>query len=416
MEANKMKELVLITKRFPFFKTEAFLESEIKILAKAFDKVTIFPYEVDSYCRNVPDNVVVDCSFSTLYQKKKSRAVKTLLSGELAKAISVHWAMIRSAKDLNMLLKFVSNARAYSHFFSIQSERINQADLVYTYWFNEATYAFLKLKDAGIITPKVVTRGHRFDIYENQPTTRRFWPYRKYCLGQIGTVYSISDDGKQYLEKNYGHDTDIKIARLGVYDHQRVAKKSVPGDVCIVSVSRVAPMKRVDFIKKAIVQYALQHPEKRIKWTHFGDGEGWSALSDSEGVPTNMTLDLKGNVKNETIYAHYAQHSVDLFTNLSSSEGIPVSIMEAISFGIPVVATKVGGTGEIVGDSTGKLLPDHPTIEEVVTAYEEVLDGAFQAAQVRGFFNKYYNAEKNYAHFSSDLSGLNSPKKHLQPS
>lgn len=37
-----------------------------------------------------------------------------------------------------------------------------------------------------------------------------------------------------------------------------------------------------------------------------------------------------------------------MFINVSSSEGLPVSIMEACSFGIPIIATNVGGTAEIV--------------------------------------------------------------------
>jgi glycosyltransferase involved in cell wall biosynthesis len=41
---------------------------------------------------------------------------------------------------------------------------------------------------------------------------------------------------------------------------------------------------------------------------------------------------------------------------VSLSEGVPVSIMEAFSAGIPVYATNVGGTSEIVDNSNGKLL------------------------------------------------------------
>ena len=42
--------------------------------------------------------------------------------------------------------------------------------------------------------------------------------------------------------------------------------------------------------------------------------------------------------------------------NVSESEGIPVSIMEASSFGIPVIATNVGGVGEIVENGYNGLL------------------------------------------------------------
>ena len=44
---------------------------------------------------------------------------------------------------------------------------------------------------------------------------------------------------------------------------------------------------------------------------------------------------------------------VDLFLTVSANEGIPVSIMEAQSFGIPVIATDVGGISEIVNNVNG---------------------------------------------------------------
>ncbi|MFR4320263.1 MAG: glycosyltransferase [Blautia massiliensis (ex Durand et al. 2017)] len=42
--------------------------------------------------------------------------------------------------------------------------------------------------------------------------------------------------------------------------------------------------------------------------------------------------------------------------NVSSSEGIPVSIMEATSFGIPGIATDAGGTKEIIRDKENGVL------------------------------------------------------------
>ncbi|MBD8490897.1 glycosyltransferase [Echinicola sp. CAU 1574] len=402
----KNKELILLTKRFPFFKTEAFLESEIDILAEHFDTIRIFPYEIGNYCRQVPENVVVDTTFSRVYQRKKSRAIQTLVSREFRKAVADHFSHLKGPKDLNMLLKFVSNARAYYCFFEQQLEVINKEALIYTYWFNEATYALLNLKLQYGLAVNIISRAHRFDIYEQLTTTRSFWPYRRFCLENIDRLYSISEDGKHYLEKRYKVQKEIEIARLGVHDRQKMARRSSLGIIQIVSVSRIAPMKRVDFIRQAVLQYAFEHPNNKIVWTHFGDGPGMEELNQTSDIPENLVMDFKGHVKNDEVYGFYEQHSVDLFINLSSSEGIPVSIMEAISFGIPIVVTKVGGTGEIVSEVNGKLLSANPTLEEVVKAFSDVIKRKLQAEEIRRFFNSHYNANTNYQAFAKSLAGI----------
>lgn len=70
----------------------------------------------------------------------------------------------------------------------------------------------------------------------------------------------------------------------------------------------------------------------------------------------NITCVLKGNVENGKLMEEYCRIPYDFFVNVSSSEGVPVSIMEALSFGIPCIATEVGGTEEIITDSKDGVL------------------------------------------------------------
>ncbi|MDD0858820.1 glycosyltransferase [Arthrobacter alpinus] len=83
----------------------------------------------------------------------------------------------------------------------------------------------------------------------------------------------------------------------------------------------------------------------------------WRPLEDdlrriaSEVEREDLVIELKGAVANDEVLNFYRNHEISVFINVSTSEGVPVSIMEAISFDIPVVATSVGGTPEIVGGS-----------------------------------------------------------------
>lgn len=106
-----------------------------------------------------------------------------------------------------------------------------------------------------------------------------------------------------------------------------------------------------------------------------------------------------GNVKNSEIMAYYANESVDCFITTSESEGAPVSIMEAMSFGIPIIGTDVGDVGFMV-EGNGILLSDNPHVAEISDAIMEIHNETDEhIEQLRKVslekWRKYYNAENN---------------------
>jgi glycosyltransferase involved in cell wall biosynthesis len=122
----------------------------------------------------------------------------------------------------------------------------------------------------------------------------------------------------------------------------------------------------------------------------------------------NLNAQLVGHVFNKDIYDFYFNHPVDLIINLSTSEGIPVSLMEAQSYGIPAIATDVGGNSEIVGSNTGILIESSFTIESVANSISALIDKKFESIEIRKEWLKSYNAETNYRAFAKTLSNLGS--------
>ena len=104
---------------------------------------------------------------------------------------------------------------------------------------------------------------------------------------------------------------------------------------------------------------------------------------------------------------YYSANRVDLFISLSASEGLPVSMMEAISFGIPILATGVGGVPEIVNTSTGRLVKADDSANSIALAARQLLDGEGPSRdEILAFFKANFEAEMNFGEFADILRAL----------
>jgi glycosyltransferase involved in cell wall biosynthesis len=118
-----------------------------------------------------------------------------------------------------------------------------------------------------------------------------------------------------------------------------------------------------------------------------------------------------GNVENSKILDFYSENYVDLFINFSEFEGVPVSIMEAQSASITVLATKVGGTTEIVSSENGFLVEKYFDLSETVKQINSFLNSSNESIVKKRksaylSWKKSYRAEKNYIDFFKSLRNI----------
>ncbi|MFA7273179.1 MAG: glycosyltransferase [Crocinitomicaceae bacterium] len=270
----------------------------------------------------------------------------------------------------------------------------------YSYWSDDVAIGLGMLQNKF---PELITfsRVHRWDLYFEE-SEFGYLPYRTFLVNSIGRIFSISQDGIEYI-RDYWKEQDmskIVLSRLGVSNSHpfRLSNNEI---FTLVSCSNLIKVKRVDLIAKALGEI----DDIKIKWVHFGDGVCREMIEEFiQNMPDAISVELKGSVSNKEIYAYYAKLKPDLFINVSSSEGVPVSIMEAMSFGIPVIATDVGGNGEIVNQKNGFLLHSSASIEEIAEcilnfARLEKLDIVlYQNNSFSTWFEKY-NSKENYLTF-----------------
>lgn len=409
------KLLIFFTSSYPNSSEEVFVENEIRFLEKSFDKILIIcaTSNNNTTTRYIPKNADVIFFNDAVTLWKKISSFKFLFKKTFWNELKYNRTFLQikfRRIHIKTLLIDLIKADLLCRFTNKMIK--NQASFaqthIYSYWsdYRAIACAMIKIQHPNY---KVYARNHRWDLYF-YANTPQYLPLRKYIFDHLDAVFCISDDGLDYLKKvlNFSHTT-FKIARLGTINTQteiRPYKELNP--FLITSCSNLIPVKRVHLIIEALSLIK----DRPTQWVHFGAGVLKSQLTDLAKKfldKSNITYDFKGYVPNEELLSFYTDHQVDLFINVSESEGVPVSIMEAMSFGIPIIATAIGGTPEIVKDGfNGYLLLPNPTSEEIAETITKfyslsVAEKLLMRQNAYNTWNEEYNAEKNYTTFVDQL-------------
>lgn len=400
----KKREVILLTAGFPFGKGETFLEAEIPFLSEGFDKVIIIPLSsVKAEHRKIPLNCLIQPLPTQLSFFQKFLALRFLFAKEVHKELNI----IRSVykKKLNkgiVTTLLVSYARAKC--IAKKLERFIdpiKEQVFYSYWCEDSAIALALLKQKHP-SLKTVTRMHGWDVYF-EVSSFGYLPYRHFIADKMNNLFPISKKGKLYIQEKWKVNLMNKtlVARLGVSSQQFTFANSKT--FSIVSCSNVIPLKRVELILAAI-----KNINQPLKWVHFGDGP---LLQQIKKEAKGLNVEFKGRVQNKKVLEYYKANTPSLFINVSTSEGIPVSIMEAFSFGSPVIATDVGGNNEIVDDENGTLVPATITPEELgqeILRYIEMNEEELLMKRKAAYatWEEKYNADKNYTSFVRFLAEL----------
>ncbi len=137
------------------------------------------------------------------------------------------------------------------------------------------------------------------------------------------------------------------------------AVKKIPKDKFrIVSVARLIPHKGIEAILQVLSRLDFDY-----EYVLIGDGPLREKL-ESLAKELNVNVLFKGNISKRGV-ANWLNSS-DLFILNSSYEGLPHIVLEAMQNDCPVIASRVGGTPEIVKNGENGLLFEHNNIEQLL--------------------------------------------------
>jgi glycosyltransferase involved in cell wall biosynthesis len=414
--------LYLIVSDYPYGFGEPFLEDELAVIASHFEKIYLIiaePFKADKtqIKFHIPPNAEI------LELQIQGSGLKKLMAA--SSWFSSSWSLERNfIKNVykqsfsSLHLKLMLSYEAFANLFE---DRMNQLIkehahpenqiVLYTYWLTNASYGLSKLKKR---MPKlhVVSRSHRWDcfFYVNPGN---YLPFRPSMVACLDGIYPISDAGTTYL-RNQLQGTEIskiQTSRLGIsLEEIKPQQSKKPKHLRILSISFISQVKRIDRIIDAL---AITE-NCTIEWTHIGSSPNlndpiFEMARQKLSSQKHIQYHFAGEQSKEQVYNHLRSNSFDVLLCTSESEGIPVSMMEAIGFGLPIISVNVGGIAELVDDGeNGELMDADASSSEIAAVIEKwagIDENEFEILSSKAYSNylQYFSAQKNYMQFYSEV-------------
>lgn len=286
----------------------------------------------------------------------------------------------------------------------------NSPLVVYSFWFSHHAMAMPLLRQE-FPQLRYVSRAHGIDVYPERHPYGHL-PFHGLRAVTPDILAPCSLHGVQTLQREGIPVARLMLAHLGVpQGPPQPCPASADGELVLVSCSGMLPVKRLPLLVRLLADLARQRPQLRITWHHLGDGpeapQVHAAIEQSLRPLPNITPVLHGQLTPENVrtFLTGAHGPLDALINVSSKEGLPVSMMEALSAGLPVVGPDVGGVAEIITPETGILLPADCNLKAFLQAMD-ALSGwkaPEKRARNQAIFAASFQMDINYRQFAETI-------------
>lgn len=409
-----MKEIIYLTGSMesPFF------TNEIEYFCAQYDKIHVIAYSGD---RKVCDDLAKKYGFSYDFANVLSKYFLSLFSLRKWKKKSYVIDEIKTRTSGSI------KRRGYVYLYGIYSiivdkiinEHVSKGNDVYLYsfWLSRPAFAIASMNiDRNPQIKRIVSRTHRYDLYEEE-NKFGYLPFRKFIVENLDTIYfSSKDTYEYYVKKAYSNNQSQALRKLSYLGTNNPVNKKIHKNddkLVIVSCAYIMQRKRLDLIIEVVRCLALKGIS--VKWIHIGNGEiedKIKKLAFEKLDSMQIDYSFVGKLADEEIYNLYYKENADFFINMSDSEGIPVSVIEALSMGIPAIARNVGGNADAIIDGFDGVLIEKEKIsisdlKELATRIVDIYNNKELYRQMsvnaKSHWDKTFNGSKNIREVCKDL-------------
>lgn len=246
--------------------------------------------------------------------------------------------------------------------------------IIHAHFATQPTDLARKLS-ATLCIPYSLT-AHGYDVYRRPPTD-----FADRCRG-ANAVVTVSEANAHYMVNTLGAPaSNLSVIPCGIdtnwFKPQFPGRSQIPLLVCV---ARMRPVKNLPVLLQACA--TLRDQGVKFRCVVLGDGDDrpmLEALRNTLGL--NTVVQFPGITSQENVRNWWRQASIGLLTSLS--EGMPVSLMEALSCAVPVIAPAIGGIPEMIKHSVNGFVVPVNNPKAVASAITKILTDTEMARQMR---------------------------------
>lgn len=281
-------------------------------------------------------------------------------------------------------------------FVKLDLSKFSKESNIHAQFATQASIVSLLIKEYYSNYPHISFTFHAYDIYFKNK-------WFNLLIEKSHKAFSISNFNIKYVQEKYDVSNKIVLSRLGV-SRRGILKegKKESDNFRIGLMSWFVEKKGVNFLLEALKQLK-ENGFENIKVVLAGDGP-LKVKYKQYIVENNLTemVEFIGKIDSDQKIDFY--NSLDLFVLPSiklknDQDGIPVVLMEAISFGIPIISTNISGIPEICIDNYNGILIKEKNIPELISAIQFIINN--KNAQKKFSFNSLIVSERFDIHLNS---------------
>ena len=237
----------------------------------------------------------------------------------------------------------------------------SKPDVVHLHNPTPTIYAAVAARIAGV--PSVISTRHSLVAPPRQPVMEfKYGIAARFCDWIVGICDATTDNLKSIRSV-----PERKIVRVynGANPLQRTAKEDCPAKTgfTLVYVGRLEPIKNHQLLLNAFRLALAQMPGLNL-WM-VGDGSQRHAL---ESLAIDLRIAERVTFWGQQLDVAPFFSAADTFIMSSKSEGLPISLLQAFSLGMPAIVTDVGGMAEVVRLAQAGVIVSSPDPEQMAAA------------------------------------------------